>query len=155
MVVLQLDMAAVDDAKFFNSMIVAFFTSGIPYPMLSLGLAARLPDFRKASMIFILGYSLKPCQRQAVNPARLGAAKEVPLLVPMVLLGNCTVVPTPFEATSGFICPSEEGPRLVNPAATPVAGGNAAGHAGRRPGGLPYHRLCGPFPAKHPDGAGA
>src|SRR5215204_3977671 len=64
----------------------AAFRSGMPYPILSSGVAAMLPASRNALAILILLTSGNACQRIDANPAILGHAKEVPLPVTTVLL---------------------------------------------------------------------
>src|SRR5450432_819372 len=79
-----------------------------------------LPACCMARIIFILLNSGKPCHKQVPSPAILGQAKDVPLLVAIVLEGVSTTAFTPTEAISGFTCPSAEGPNDEELATTPL-----------------------------------
>src|SRR4030095_9211968 len=63
----------------------AAFRSGMPYPILSSGVAATLTAFCNALEILILLTSENACKRIDATPAILGHAKEVPLPVATVL----------------------------------------------------------------------
>src|SRR5678810_993981 len=78
----------VDVANSVSNFPKAAFRSGMPYPILSFGVAAILPASRNALTILILLTSGNACQRIVDKPAILGQAKEVPLPVVTVLLGD-------------------------------------------------------------------
>src|SRR5437762_9252091 len=80
-----------------------------------------LPACCIALTIFILLNSGKPCHKHVLMPAILGQASEVPFKAPIVPLDDSTTAFTPTDATSGFICPSEEGPKLEKFPTAPAA----------------------------------
>ena len=66
------------------------------------------------SIISILFLSGKACQKEAMAPAIIGDAKEVPLFFTNLSSGPITVAPAPKAIPSGLILPSALGPLELN-----------------------------------------